>query len=49
MVLFEPCVAVAVDVAAAAAATNTTANMVPCRAIDLINYRMIMITLAVTK
>ena len=38
MVLFKPCVAVVV---AAAIAAATTTNMVPCRDIDLINYRMV--------
>ena len=39
MVLFKPCVAVVV---AAAIAAATTTNMVPCRAIDLINFCMVI-------
>ena len=44
------CVAVAVaavEVVVAGAVAATTTNMVPCRAIDLINYRMVALIVAV--
>ena len=41
------CVAVAVAGVAVVVATTATTSMIPCRAMDLINYRTV--TLAITK